>query len=295
MGCMKQPRLLFTDFFHKFCPWQIGLGSLLVIVAIGLVDYFITANLGMSIFYVLPIASLTWYVQSRLGYLAGIASAFLWGLAEARRFPEGFHPFLMGWNTLVRLSFFILIVFLLVELKSAYQQERRLAQTDPLTALLNRRAFTEILEREIQRSQRYGFAFTLAYLDIDNFKQVNDRLGHAEGDRLLQKVADILTQGYRAGDYHARLGGDEFAILLAQTDQAQATPALQRLMAGFASLKAPIPSIGFSIGAVTFQETLPESAEKALSAADKVMYAAKSRGKNQLIQAKYPLPQPSAD
>lgn len=292
---MKQSQRLITEFFHQFPPWQIGVGSLLTIVAIGLVDYFITANLGMSIFYVLPIAALTWYVQSRLGYLAGITSAFLWGLAEARRFPDGFHAFLMGWNTLVRLSFFLLIVFLLVELKSAYQQERRLAQTDSLTALLNRRAFTDMLEREIQQSQRYGFAFTLAYLDIDNFKQVNDQLGHAEGDRLLQKVADVLTQEYRASDYHARLGGDEFAILLAQTNQKQATPALQRLMVGFSSLEASIPAIGFSIGAVTFQETLPESAEKALAAADKVMYAAKSRGKNQLIQAIYPLSQPSAD
>ena len=180
-----------------------------------------------------------------------------------------------------------MIVFLLVELKLAYQREQQLAQTDSLTTLLNRRAFTKILAQEIMRSRRYGLAFTLAYLDVDNFKQVNDQLGHAEGDRLLKKIAHALIQEQRAGDYHSRLGGDEFAILLIQTNREQATPALQRLFAQLSGLQLPTVSVGFSIGAVTFDATLPPSAEKALSAADKLMYAAKSKGKNQLVQEDY--------
>ncbi len=263
--------------------------------AIGLVDYFITVNLGMSIFYVLPIATITWYVQSRLGYLAGIISATLWYLAEVRRLPDSFHPLLTGWNTCVRLSFFLLIVFLLAELKSAYQRERQLAQTDSLTGLFNRRAFTDILAREIKRAHRHGLSLTLIYFDVDNFKQVNDQLGHAEGDRLLQKIAGILIRQHRAEDYYARLGGDEFAMLLTQTDRAQATPALQRLFGELSALKTPFPAIGFSIGAMTFKGALPESAETALTAADKLMYAAKNRGKNQLIQAEYPGLSPCTD
>jgi diguanylate cyclase (GGDEF)-like protein len=287
---MKRPRLPITRMLSKYPRWQLTAGSLVSVLVIGGVDYLITADLGLSIFYVLPIATLTWYMASWGGYLSSGLSAVLWFIAELSREPTDTHVGLILWNTLVRLAFFTVVVFLLTELKASYRQEQHLAKTDGLTWLLNRRAFTEILGQEIQRSRRYSFAFTLAYLDIDNFKQVNDRLGHAAGDRLLQEIARVLSGQLRSIDCPARLGGDEFAVLMPQTNQVQATPVLKRLFAKLVELKDDGLDIGFSIGAMTFDAVLPETDEEALTAADALMYAVKSQGKHQLRQATYPGP-----
>lgn len=286
---MNRPKLLITETFRQLSDlpvWQLGGGSLLLLGVIGIADYLITIDLGLSIFYVLPIAALTWYLHPRLGYFSSVISTLLWCIAEIER-ESTTNLFFVFWNALVRLAFFSLVVALLAELKMAYQQEQRLARTDGLTTLLNRRAFTEILEQEIERSSRHALAFTLVYLDIDNFKQVNDKFGHAAGDRLLKEIAIVLVQQVRVTDYQCRLGGDEFAILMPQTSQAQANPVLKRLFNELLLLKSTDSPIGFSVGAVSFVDLLPNSADQALGAADKLMYTVKASGKNQVVQARY--------
>ncbi|HEY9886969.1 MAG TPA: GGDEF domain-containing protein [Candidatus Obscuribacterales bacterium] len=258
---------------------------------IGFIDYIITADLGFSIFYVLPIALLTWYWHPKVGYLASVASTILWLIAKQNTAFASDNPFLMLWNASVRLAFFVLLVLLLGELKTAYQIEQTLAQTDDLTGLLNRRAFLNVLDKEIERSRRHTLVLTVAYLDVDNFKQVNDQLGHAAGDRLLQAIAHVLTHQVRTIDYATRLGGDEFALLMPQTNRDQAQPVLRRVFTQLTALQAHYPAISFSMGAVTFV-TLPPSADKALSTADKLMYQVKAQGKDRWVQALY---QPSLD
>ncbi|MGD1943944.1 MAG: GGDEF domain-containing protein [Leptolyngbyaceae cyanobacterium] len=281
---MKQPQRSIPHFLRQQSEWQLGVGSVLMLGVIWGVDYLLNVDLGLSILYVLPIAAISWYVNPKLGYWLSLLSAVLWFAAETHRVTDSdMVPFLV-WNAAVRLAFFGLMVTLLAQLKAAYRQEQKLANTDFLTALLNRRAFTETLEQEIQRSRRYELPFTLAYLDIDNFKQVNDRLGHAAGDRLLKDVAMVLRQQLRTTDCQARLGGDEFAMLLPQTEQQQATIVLQRVFAVLSQLHSDQVVIGFSIGAVTFA-SMPDDASHALSMADKVMYSAKGQGKNQFVQA----------
>lgn len=286
---MNRPKLLVAKIFHQLSGlpiWQLGGGSFVLLGIIGITDYLITIDLGLSIFYLLPIAALTWYLHPRLGYFSSVISTLLWCIAEIER-ESTTNLFFVFWNALVRLAFFTLVVALLAELKMAYQQEQRLARTDGLTTLLNRRAFTEILEQEIERSNRHALAFTLVYLDIDNFKQVNDKFGHAAGDRLLKEIAIVLVQQVRATDHQCRLGGDEFAILMPQTNQAQANPVLKRLFDELLLLKSTDSPIGFSVGAVSFVDPLPNSADQALGAADKLMYAVKASGKNQVVQARY--------
>jgi len=180
-------------------------------------------------------------------------------------------------------------VKLLAELKLSYRQVQTLANTDFLTGLLNRRAFMAALEHEVGRSRRYGVPFTLVYLDVDNFKQVNDRLGHAQGDGVLQAIAHTLQQHLRKIDRSSRLGGDEFAMLMPQTDQSQAHAMLPRLFQALTHSPVADLSIGFSIGAVTFL-TAPESADQGLSIADKLMYTVKAEGKNQVRQTVYAPP-----
>lgn len=282
---MKRAQISVTNTLNRLHRWQLIMGSSALLTAIWGIDYFIKVDLGLSIFYVIPIMAFAWYISPKSGYTASGVSASLWFIAEWQRTQDAELIFI-GWNTLVRLAFFVLIVALLSELKVTYRQEKALARTDTLTSLLNRRAFLEILTHEVQRSRRHQLIFTLAYLDVDNFKEVNDRLGHATGDRLLQAIATLLLREIRITDYQGRLGGDEFAILMPQTDQEQAYLVLTRLFTELLKLNNSVVEIGFSIGAVTFQ-TAPETADKALLLADKLMYTVKAEGKNRLAQDVY--------
>jgi diguanylate cyclase (GGDEF)-like protein len=114
-------------------------------------------------------------------------------------------------------------------LTSLLAKEHALARIGPLTTVPNRRAFYEALDKERLRSLRYRRPLTIAYLDLDNFKRINDSLGHAVGDELLVQVAAGLRSNLRASDYVGRLGGDEFGVLLPETDATAAKLVLRKL------------------------------------------------------------------
>lgn len=138
------------------------------------------------------------------------------------------------------------------------------------------------MQAETHRAQRYKHPLTLAYIDVDNFKTVNDRLGHTSGDKLLYIIAKTIQQQMRATDVIARMGGDEFVLLLPETGYEAAQVMIQRVRQQL--LKAVHTQaffVGFSIGAVTFVH-LPNSIETILEQADNLMYAVKKSGKNRL-------------
>lgn len=167
-----------------------------------------------------------------------------------------------------------------LELRRAMRQAQGLAMTDALTGLPNRASFLLALEQAIARGRRHGEMFSLLYIDLDGFKQVNDRFGHAEGDRVLRETARILRTHVRREDDVARLGGDEFALLTGDADAASAGERLCREIATrMQELGWPVTS---SIGAVLF-EAPPADADSAMSLADQAMYRSKSAGKNQVI------------
>jgi two-component system, cell cycle response regulator len=150
----------------------------------------------------------------------------------------------------------------------------RLASTDDLTGLANRRRFHEELRRECAAAGRHGTPLSLLLLDLDNFKKINDSHGHEVGDRVLRSVATLLTRRVRASDVAARIGGDEFAVLLPQTDERQAAE-LARGLARYLESKAesPVP-LSVTIGAAS----TPRSAcGELLSEADHLLYAEKRR------------------
>jgi diguanylate cyclase (GGDEF)-like protein len=165
-------------------------------------------------------------------------------------------------------------------LKSLLGKEQELARIDPLTNVPNRRAFYEALDRERVRSLRYHRPLTIAYVDLDNFKKVNDSLGHAVGDELLLQVAAGLSRNLRASDYVGRLGGDEFAVLLPETDAAAAKLVLGKLrLRLLEEMKAHGWQVTFSIGAATFLDP-PDSLDVIIRMADETMYAIKAHGKD---------------
>jgi diguanylate cyclase (GGDEF)-like protein len=165
-------------------------------------------------------------------------------------------------------------------LKSLLAKEYDLARIDPLTTVPNRRAFYEALDKERVRSLRYHRPLTVAYVDLDNFKKVNDSLGHAVGDELLVEVAAALKTNLRLTDYVGRLGGDEFAVLLPETDATGAKLVLHKLrLRLLEEMKSHSWQVTFSIGAATFLDP-PDSLDMIIRVADETMYAIKAQGKN---------------
>jgi diguanylate cyclase (GGDEF)-like protein/PAS domain S-box-containing protein len=157
------------------------------------------------------------------------------------------------------------------------QELRRLADTDPLTGLYNRRRFAAELQRHLRHGERYGARGALLLIDIDGLKQINDRRGHAAGDRAILATAGRLRSRLRASDIVARVGGDEFAVLLAEADPEQAE-AVAGSLAGTgrtASGEDEFPTL--SIGVTELRGPDPDVAMKR---ADSAMYIAKRRGGN---------------
>jgi diguanylate cyclase (GGDEF)-like protein/PAS domain S-box-containing protein len=166
------------------------------------------------------------------------------------------------------------------KLRAALENEKNLSRIDFVTQIPNRRAFSEILQLEIKRSRRYRRPMTLAYVDLDNFKQVNDRFGHETGDDLLRLTAQTLRANIRATDTIARLGGDEFALLLPETDHQPACAVIAKLRGILLqTIEARHSAVTISVGLVTFAAP-SDSIEEVIKIADDLMYSAKNQGKN---------------
>jgi diguanylate cyclase (GGDEF)-like protein len=160
-------------------------------------------------------------------------------------------------------------------------QERRLSRTDVLTDLPNTRLFMESLGTAAHRCRLEGRPLALIYLDIDNFKTVNDRFGHPAGDRLLQRVSKILGATVRHEDIAARLGGDEFALLLCGLSHEEAENIGNRVLERVRELSAHYAGVSLSVSAgLVYFEGPPPSGEEILRNADRTMYQAKAAGKN---------------
>ena len=255
--------------------------GLLAVVIISILDYLIVIDISLSILYLLPISLTSWYAQRWFSIFLVLMSTVGWFIAESAAKPN-INLLLLLWNTGIRLIVFLTIAYLFSNLKIAYEKEKRLAQIDGLTGIFNQRFFLELLRMEYKRSLRFGHCLTLAYLDVDNFKHINDRFGHSTGDKLLKIIAKTIKKEIRETDIIARLGGDEFALLLPETNHEAGSSVLYRLQQNLmTAIKAYSPPVSFSIGAVTFL-SLPNSINQMLDEADSLMYQVKKSGKNSI-------------
>ncbi|WP_297791323.1 sensor domain-containing diguanylate cyclase [uncultured Marinobacter sp.] len=173
--------------------------------------------------------------------------------------------------------------------KLAEQQVRRLSRVDALTGLANRRTFDQTLHDEWQRARREGQPLSLAMLDIDHFKLINDTYGHPVGDTCLKKVGQTLT-GFtnRPGDSCARYGGEEFALIWSNTSEDQARELANRLLHSVADLRIPneasptSPWLTISIGVSTVIPAIDMDEDRFITQADQALYQAKSNGRNRV-------------
>ena len=274
-------------YFEKQNKSYVAVLGFFLIGLIGIADILTGYELAFSLFYVIPIALVTWYTNRQLGLMTSFASCIVWLVADLATGHSYTSLFIPIWNTLIRLAFFVLITLLLSGTRTASERERELARLDFLTGAANSRLFYELTQMEIDRFQRHGHPFTLAYVDIDNFKSINDQFGHLTGDQILRAVVNSARRNIRKTDVVARLGGDEFALLLPETNQESALVVLTRIQRNLLEeMRQGSWPITLSIGAITCS-SVPQSADELVRMADELMYSVKRDGKNAIKYSNY--------
>ena len=227
--------------------------------------------------YLLPVSVAAW----RGGIPAGVALSLLAAIGQLCADVYGEQALSLDYalaDVLTRLVTYVFVSVLISALRRLLERQQQLANTDPLTGLANRRAFEEAARVEIDRAGRYSRPLSVAFIDVDHFKHINDTLGHAAGDDVLQAIGDELRSSLRSSDTAARIGGDEFVWLLPEGSPDAAKAALGSMRERLhKALSAGAVKATVSIGMVTFLRP-PETVHSLLASSDKLMYEAKQEG-----------------
>ncbi|MDD5222663.1 MAG: GGDEF domain-containing protein [bacterium] len=261
--------------------WRLG-SAIILIFLIGLFDCYTGPEIRINPLYYIPITLGAWRSRFRGAVLLAGLCALSWILSNYYAGLSFSRTFMWLVNISAQFVSFFLVGVLIVRMRAAHAQEKILSRSDNLTKLMNARAFYERLEYELVRAQRYEHPLTIGFLDLDNFKTVNDHLGHQAGDNVLCRVADLLKSFMRSSDTLARLGGDEFAVILPETDREQSRTVFAKILAALEKeMKERETPITASIGVVSYPENTLDS-EGLISCADSAMYRAKEAGKNRV-------------
>lgn len=257
--------------------------SLLCIILIGYFDHQTGAHVSMMLFYAVPILLSSRYCGRLEGMIVAAGAATSWLIVNlVFRFPEESGA-VLSWNAFTRLGIFVLIAYtvsLQTKLRLSLEREQMKANTDRLTGLLNKGAFRERVEDEMKRAHRYNRPLSLAFIDLDNFKQINDIHGHARGDKLLQNVSETITKTIRKTDFAGRIGGDEFTIFFPESDEEHVRKAIEKLVKALDIMTSQSGwQVTASIGVVSCTK-ICDTYDALLGKADKLMYVAKEKGKN---------------
>ncbi len=245
-------------------------------VLVGVLEHFAGKDFSLAIFYLLPTAFTAWFAGRAGGIVISLicAAAWTWAIFSFTG--------IISLRTLSVFGTFCVISLLVSKIRQMLEHERAASRTDHLTGAVNSRAFNETAQVEIARMTRDQTPLTIVYMDLDNFKAINDGYGHTTGDLLLQTVAESLLKNLRRTDVVARLGGDEFVILLPNTDQEAARrviPAVMEQLLG--AMKDNNWQTTFSVGVLTCI-TPPRTTDQMITLADNLMYEVKRMGKNSI-------------
>jgi len=237
----------------------------------------------LGVLYVIPVLLVTWTEGWVWGIVFGLASI---GMREAVAWDQlpGDTP--LGWRIGNAAAYVAVVAIAMAGLQTLRRSQAALAKMvtqDALTNVLNARAFAERLGQELDRNRRYPRPLALLYMDLDNFKTINDTHGHQTGDAVLRLVADAMRTSVRAADVVGRLGGDEFAVLMPETDAQLADAAAKRLVVSLRNVFKGTPNVTASIGVVSCTAT-EASSDDLLRRADQAMYDAKRMGKDRVVQ-----------
>jgi diguanylate cyclase (GGDEF)-like protein len=244
-------------------------------------------DITFTLLYLVPIVIVVWYSSFFAGLFLSIFSIVEWGIVKTHQQGIRYDNVIFLLNLSAKFMIFLFIIILLRKLKTAYEKEKKISRIDMLTGALNRKGIFEIIEAEIQSSKNNNFPITLAYIDIDNFKMINDRLGHHVGDKLLKLITDIVTFHIRGSDYFARIGGDEFIILFPNTGKDASHTLIDKIRHLFSEAAEKEGwRVSLSIGIGVFKGKAIDR-EKMLMKTDSLMYKVKKGQKNGVLFRTY--------
>jgi diguanylate cyclase (GGDEF)-like protein len=259
-----------------------------MLLAIALIDYLSGYEVQIAVVYLIPI----FYAATKISRPAGLVFAGLssiFGIGSDLLAGQQYSSWIVLTIVIVlRTALFLVFVEVIAALRHALDREKESARTDSLTSVSNRRHFIELTGAALAFARRYRRPMTIAYLDLDNFKQINDRLGHQAGDEVLRAVARTVRARLRVTDVVGRLGGDEFAICLPETGAEAAALVLGKLRQECtAALPENARSVTVSMGMVTYSHP-PATVDELLDRTDTMLYTAKREGKNRLVHEVLP-------
>jgi diguanylate cyclase (GGDEF)-like protein len=250
------------------------------LAATGYLDYITGPEIICSLLYLIPVATLAWQAGKKPGIAIAAACAAVGLIADIASGAHNDRMAIAFWNNTMTLGFLLVAAILLSRLRQAVCTEEALSRNDMVTTAYNSKYFSEVLQAEIERAKRYKRHFTLLYINLDNFKKVNDAYGRKAGDAALWHFVVSISHALRKTDVIGRLGGDEFGCLLTETGYDAARSVITRL---WADLEKEISvhkwPISFSMGAVTFT-VAPEKSDDAIKMAEELMLYIKEHGKN---------------
>lgn len=271
------------QFLEKSTPAVILVTSLLLMAFVSVVDLLTGAEISFAVFYLVPIGVAAWFGRRWMGFAVAVLSGIAWVTNEIIDQTHG-QIIYFYWNASARVALYLVVAYLLSSLCRQLREASIQARTDPLTGLYNRRHLYERVQYELQRAHRYGQPLTFISIDIDDFKAINDKFGHAIGDAVLCGVGQVLQGNTRETDVPARIGGDEFAVLLIETGEDDGREAAEKLQR---ALRARMAELGHavtcSIGSVTFQVP-PQDVDQLFRIVDLQLYAAKRTGKDRIVR-----------
>lgn len=271
------------DGWRRWVVWSFSIGTAIALA------WFRTATQGefnLASLLLIPVLVIAWLGGKRQGLLMAFLAALAWcigDIASSRQFSA---PWIPWANTATHLMTYSLIAILAAKARQQFNWEHKNASTDALTGLHNRRAFFEAGVLEAERAKRYARPLSVVFLDLDDFKRLNDTRGHEVGDEALRVTAKALLGALRSSDRVARLGGDEFAVLLPEVDYDEALEAGRKIFSAVNNALGSFSPATCSIGVAWFEE-IDREFPAILKLADELMYEVKRSGKNNIRTGRY--------
>jgi diguanylate cyclase (GGDEF)-like protein len=270
---------------QKFTQTYLVFAAISVLL-VGIIDFITGPDYTFALIYSVPVFFVSWLSDSKFAAFGiVILTTLVWSCVDFLSARINVGVLISIWNIASRLVLFLLVIYILHTLKLALRREHELSRIDTLTQVYNLRAFQEISEHELMRCRRNHAPCTLAFIDMDNFKQVNDTHGHEAGDALLVAIAEAIRANLRESDLLARLGGDEFALFLAECDEVAAREVSKKIKKSCMKVCDEFPNVSVSIGVLTYKSSLPTSIGVLMKACDQQMNSVKKSGKNNVAFA----------
>lgn len=275
-----------VEWATRLPKWRARAGVAGLIAVVASLDYLTGRSVSLNGLYLLTICFAAWTLGERIGFAAAMLCMLLAlacnGFGDGHALSDTILPvWARVWNIGMRTFSNAVVVLVVGSFRHCFDQERTLARLDPLTGLLNKRAFFDQAKASLAFAKRHHRAAVLAYVDLDGFKAVNDRFGHAAGDAVLRGFAEAATGTLRPYDLAGRIGGDEFVFLLSAPAGGAGLGIAERIHANLSACLDHSPClVTCSTGAIVIEAPDGADGEALARLADSLMYDVKRAGKD---------------